>query len=593
MSEYKTSPKDMLTLDFETEGIVGNPIVSPPVPVGLAVRWPSGDKEYITDLRVAKEIFLQAIGNRQPMLFHNAPFDLSVAEKWLGVPWPDWGLVHDTIYLLYLKDPYAKSYALKHNAERYLGIPPDEQDACKAWIMDNVPEARDSDWGKHLSKVPEPILEPYAKQDVEDTYLLFDLLYPETQVPAYDRERELMPTLINATKRGVRVAVAPLEQALEVYTAALERADALLGTTLRVPNLNPNSPAQLADALDNIGAVDKWTYTPTGNKSCDMKKLRIKDPVLMNLLRYRSVLKTILGTFIKGWLSLENGGRLHPSWNPTKSDTEGGTRTGRLSSSRPNFQNIPNPKELMPIDGLPELPAMRNFILPESGHVWIKRDFSAQEIRVMAHFEGGALAQAFRDDPNLDPHEMVRKEILAISGKDYPRKYVKETGFGILYGMGAATLGGRLGIDSSKSRNLMAAYKRAIPGVEKLQKGTKRRGYAQEPIRTWGGRLIYTEPPRPIQGVMRSFEYKLLNYLIQGSSADQTKQCIIEWDKERGAEDMFMATVHDEINISAPIEDAKLAMSTLRRCMEDICEFSVPMRSDGFSGPSWGEVGDE
>jgi DNA polymerase-1 len=293
------------------------------------------------------------------------------------------------------------------------------------------------------------------------------------------------------------------------------------------------------------------------------------------------------------WLEKAINGRLHPNWNSTRGDRAGGTRTGRLSSNNPNFQNIPNPAEkILPVEELPDLPHLRDFILPEEGHLWLKRDFSAQEIRVMAHFEDGALAEAFRQDPDLDPHELVREEIYKVTGVDYPRKYVKETGFGILYGMGRVTLGERLGIRSNEAWDLMTAYKWAIPGVQKLQDGTKRRGYANEPIRTWGGRVIYKEPARLVQGEMRSFEYKLLNYLIQGSSADQTKQCVINWDKCK-ADAVFMATVHDEINISAPIEGAEKSMETLKFCMDNSCEFDVPMRSEGFIGPSWGEVGDE
>lgn len=584
---------DIVTLDFETEGIDGNPLLSPPKPVGLAVRQPDGTKDYITDRQEMRNLWGDVRNSGRPMLFHNAPFDLSVARTHLGLEWPHWSQIHDTMYLCYLKDPYAKTFGLKPSAERYLGIPPDEQDACKAWVLSNVPEAKEKDWGAYLCRVPIDILAPYAKQDVEDTYLLYAKLQPEVPAAPYDRERELMPILAKATITGVRCNTPALEQALELYTGAFEQADALLRATLQAPNLNVSSGAQLADALELAGYIDEWVYTPKGAKSTAMDNLRVNDTELRNLLSYRSKLKTLLGTFITGWLEKQHNGRLHPSWNSTRGDRDGGTRTGRLSSSAPNFQNIPNPTDVASIPGLPSLPNMRNYILPEQGHVWVKRDFSAQEIRIMAHFEGGALAEAFRQDSYLDPHELVRQEIIRIVGRDYPRKYVKETGFGILYGMGAATLGSRLGERSNVARELMDAYKVAIPGVEKLQRGTKRRGMADQPIRTWGGREIYKEPPRVIKGAMRSFEYKLLNYLIQGSAADQTKQCIIEWDKLKGPEDVFMATVHDEINISAPEDQELGAMETLTIAMEDVCKFDVPMRSEGFSGPSWGEVGDE
>lgn len=582
---------NVTTLDFETEAIDGNPLISPPRPVGLAVRFPNGDKVYLTDPKDMAIAFENACAG--PVLFQNAPFDLSVARTHLHVAWPRWDLIHDTMYLLYLDDPYAKSFSLKPAGEKYLGIPPEEQNAVKDWVLLNVAGAKDKDWGAYISKAPQELVEPYALQDVELTFRLFEHLYPDTPKEPYDLERELMPFLADATIRGIRIATGPLSQALEVYRGAFEQADNLIRATLQAPHLNPGSGAQLADALIAADMLAEISYTPTGKISTAKKSLKIKDPALMNLLEYRSTLKTLIGTFMEPWLNFSTtDGRVHPNWNSTRGDRDGGTRTGRLSSNQPNFQNVPNPTGILPIPGLPDLPHMRNFVLPEEGHVWVKRDFSAQEIRIMAHFEDGALAQAFRENPRLDPHEMVRQEIIRLVGVDYPRKYVKETGFGILYGMGAPTLAERLGCEIPTARELMKAYKVAIPGVEMLQRGTQGRGRSNQPITTWGGRKIYCEPPRIIQGSWRSFEYKLLNYLIQGSSADQTKRCLLHWDEIRSGDDVFMATVHDEINISVPEYDVPGGMERLRYSMEDVCKFDVPMLSEGFTGPTWGEVGD-
>ena len=580
------------TLDFETEAIEGNPLLSPPKPVGLAVRQCDGATQYLTDWEDMRNAF--ALSCQGDVLFHNAPFDLSVAHHWLNIPWPHWSQIHDTMYLVYLKDPYAKTYGLKPSAERYLNLPPEEQDAVKDWVLANVPKATDKNWGAYIARCPHEILSPYAIGDVVRTWELYSTLAPQVPAEPYNRERELMPMLVEATRRGVRLHTPKLADALEQATTAFEQADNRLRTTLNCPSLNPGSSVQLADALDAAGVVDQWSYTPTGSRSTEMKSLRLNDPALANLLKYRSTLKTLIGTFMEPWLEMASGtGRLHPNWNSTRGDRSGGTRTGRLSSNAPNFQNIPNPTSLAAIEGLPSLPLLREFILPEEGHLWLKRDFSAQEIRVMAHFEDGALAQAFRETPNLDPHQLVKEEIQKVTGALYPRKYVKETGFGILYGMGRATLADRLGIAEAEAWDLMNAYKQAIPGVQRLQDGTKRRGQADQPIRTWGGREIYKEPTRVVKGTLRSFEYKLLNYLIQGSSADQTKQCMLDWNSHLDCGEVFMATVHDEINISAPIDEAEDAMEHLRICMEETCQFDVPMLSTGFTGPSWGEVGDE
>lgn len=579
----------MITLDFETEAIVGNPLLDPPKPVGLAIRWETGATEYETDMAQMAAKFANAV-SKGPVLFHNAYFDLSVARTWLGIPFPHWSNVHDTMYLVYLKDPYAKTYSLKPSAERYLQLPPEEQDIVKLWILKNVPKATEKNWGAHISLCPEEILAPYAIGDVVRTWELYAALAPDVPQEPYDRERRLAPILVRATCNGVRLAVNKLEQAFEQYTAALEQAEQRIRGALGVPGLNLSSAAELAQALDNAGMVEKWALTPTGKRSTSMKTLQILDSEVDCLVRYRSALNTLLGTFITGWLEQQRNGRLHPNWNSTRGDREGGTRTGRLSSSAPNFQNIPNPLDTSVPSGLPELPHMRDFILPEPGHVWLKRDFSAQEIRLAAHFEDGALAKAFNEDPLLDPHNMVRELVRKATGVEYPRKYIKETGFGILYGMGRPALAGRLSITIQEADALMKAYLQALPGMKNLQKGTKERGRSNRPIKTWGGRLIFAEPPSD----GRSFEYKLLNYLIQGSAADQTKECIIQWDEHyRHEEDVFTATVHDEANVSAPEEHKKESMEALRAAMEDVCVFDVPMRTEGFIGPSWGEVGDE
>jgi DNA polymerase I-like protein with 3'-5' exonuclease and polymerase domains len=88
---------------------------------------------------------------------------------------------------------------------------------------------------------------------------------------------------------------------------------------------------------------------------------------------------------------------------------------------------------------------------------------------------------------------------------------------------------------------------------------------------------------------MMTYEYKLLNYLIQGSAADQTKEAINDWADNRTWSDTFLATVHDEINISAPESDLKGAMGRLRTSMNKD-RFDVPMMSEGFTGPNWQEI---
>jgi len=584
----------MITVDFETEAIQGNPILHPPRPVGVAINN-LGDSEYLVGeemVDACKRIW----HSENDLLFHNAPFDLSVARTHLGLEFPSWERIHDTMYLVYLKNPHADSLSLKPSAEHYLGLPPQDQDNLRDWILANVKKATSKNWGAFICEAPFELVKPYAISDVVMTRGLYDNLKNEIPLEPYNRERELMPILVEATRKGVRVNRPALESTLDRCEQLRSTCDQLVRARLGVGGDKPLKGLYLADALDAAGKMDSWVLTPTGKRSTAKDNLLagINDMELLSMLTYSSTINTYMNTFIEPWLNKSViASRLHPNWNQVRS-TEGqrkGTRTGRMSSDNPNFQNPPNVKEMVVPEGLEPLPNLRSFILPEEGCVWLKRDFSSQEIRILAHFEEGALLQAYKDNPDLDPHSMVQKLIYDMLGKEFPRKFVKEAGFGMIYGMGPNALSKKIGCSISEAKDVQDAYKLAVPGVGMLQAGTKKRGREGRPITTWGNRSYYVEEPKIIRGSYRSFEYKLLNYLIQGSAADQTKQCIIDWDGDRG-EATFMTVVHDEINISAPAEYPDFHMSKLKAVMDrDL--FDCPMRSEGFVGPNWGDLKDD
>jgi DNA polymerase-1 len=437
---------------------------------------------------------------------------------------------------------------------------------------------------------------------------LFDLLHAKIveqgMEAAYDRERRNFPTLVNATRRGIRIDRNTLEYHTEVYGTCLEVATESLAGSLGCSVGDLGDESSFADALERSGAVTEWVLTPKSKKrSMSKDNLKIVIPEVKILMEYKSALETCLQTFMRPWLALsEADGRLHPNWNQVKQPKNGGnpfsqkgTRTGRLSSDSPNFQNVPTEFKdqfgapLAVPDGLHPLPFMRRYCLPEEGHVWLKRDFSSQEIRILAHFEDGSLATAYRLNPNLDPHQMAADLIANIVGLVYDRPEVKITGFSIIYGTGAPGLSSQLGRPVHEAAQIKSAYLTAMPGVSSLQRDVKLRGQSGQPVRTWGGRIYYSEPPKEIDGRLRDFAYKLLNYLIQGSAADQTKESIADWEDTRKWHDIFLATVHDEINISAPREHAYESMRTLKQSMEKD-RLDVPMLSEGFMGENWQDL---
>jgi DNA polymerase I-like protein with 3'-5' exonuclease and polymerase domains len=600
--------KSIITLDYETQGIKGNPVFKPPDPVGLAV-WVQGTApRYLAwghpvgnnisrgeGLQYARKVILSS----RPILFHNGPFDLSVTDGACGTTWryDDWARIHDTQYLVFLDDPYASTLSLKPSAARYLGLPPDEQDELKAWILTHVPQATEKDWGGYIALAPGDLVGKYAIGDVVRTYKLFEHLYPRIiergMLAAYEREQRLMPILYQSSRRGIRVDREKLDGDRERYSKELDRADNEIRNVLDAPNLDFGKRGELAEALDHAGFVTEWSLTATGRRSTSKKTLRINDARVDSLIRYRGALNTCLSTFMGPWLELSReDNRLHTSWNQVRTierDSRG-TQTGRLSSNGPNFQNVPTEFDLSIPEGFLALPLMRVYLLPEVGHVWLKRDFSSQEVRILAHFEDGQLLRSYVSDTNFDPHENNRQYILQVTGRDFARKYVKITGFSLIYGAGVPGVMRQTGIDDyGTAKELKDAVLDAMPDVKTLIKQVQNAGRRGEAIRTWGGREYFVEPAKIIEGRLRSFEYKLLNYLIQGSAADQTKQSIIDWDDSRTREAVFLATVHDEINISAPADDWKRHMVTLKDNM-DADRFDVPFKSEGFVGPNWEEI---
>jgi DNA polymerase I-like protein with 3'-5' exonuclease and polymerase domains len=244
--------------------------------------------------------------------------------------------------------------------------------------------------------------------------------------------------------------------------------------------------------------------------------------------------------------------------------------------------------------GLPELPLVRKYVLPDEGHVFLHRDFKGQEVRIFAHYESGELADAYRVDPLLDPHDWLKDAIFKAVGKTLERTRVKNVTFARLYGGGEGAVTWQARCSSrAEAREIMAFHDAALPGRRILSEEILRKVRCGEPIRTWGGRLYYVEPPgfNKKYGRVMSYEYKLINYLVQGSAADATKEALCRWYYEGGPTlgARFLLTVYDEINISAPRGVQNICMDFLRETMNRI-ELDVPLLSDGKRGPNWGTL---
>jgi DNA polymerase-1 len=187
-------------------------------------------------------------------------------------------------------------------------------------------------------------------------------------------------------------------------------------------------------------------------------------------------------------------------------------------------------------------------------------------------------------------HDLAAKLINDNFGIPVTRDDTKTLGFGLLYGMGLGALAERLNVDVNTAKKIKGAYLGIFPELKELQDGLKQYAAENRPLTTWGGRQYYCEEAKwsDKYNRMQTYEYKLLDYLIQGSSADCTKEAIIRYDTARN-KGRVLLSVHDEINLSVPKKYVKSEMQLLREVMASV-EFDVPMLSDGATGLNWGSL---
>jgi len=617
--------------DFETYSIERRPAY-PPKPVGVSIKpwgkkpvyfaWGHPTKNNCT-FEQAKKALSKAWACPDGVLFQNGKFDVDVAETHMGIKSYPWAHYHDTYFLLFLDDPHQNELSLKPSAERLLGMKPEEQDAVCEWLLKNQPvpgvkisRSKQSDhyFGKYIAYAPGDLVGKYANGDTTRTERLFKLLWSKTKkrkmLDAYDEERELMLNLLETERQGIPVDLKRLERDAHIYGTWRDRIEVWIRHVLKADaDLNLSSGPQLVEALIKVKKVDirKLGVTPTGKYQTNKEALQgaVTDPALLNMLKYRAQLNTCLNTFLTPWLIMARAskGRIFTTWNQCRND-EFGARTGRLSSS-PNFQNIPNAFQALfkhqdkkaklpkcPFPDLPMLPLMGDYIIPFPGEVLLKRDYSQQELRVLAHFEDAGLKDGYLADPWLDLHEHAKVLIKELTGLDFPRKDIKTLGFGLIYGMGVGLLAERMGVTYDEAKLAKDAYLTTFPALKQMYADMKRRMQAKLPIRTWGGREYYCEPAKTINDRLVQFDYKLVNVLVQGSSADCTKEAINTYCRLKPKTDKLLINVHDELLVSVPKSRAKPAMDLLRRCMESVT-FDVPMLSEGYySLKSWHQLKD-
>lgn len=583
-----------IELDIESTKIIKGAPIHAAVPVGVALGIPGQARVYLAwghpeGNNCTKEQARAVLEKYWDEIFitHNGLiFDIPVLAHHLDLPERDPLLTHDTLFSSYLQNPHARSLSLKDLANDLLGIAPDEQQDMYDWIMDNVADCRSrKECGAYIANTPVSMSGPYAIGDIYRTRELHDFnlaTISDMQEP-YDRERRLAPILSRMQNGGILVDEARLKD--DCHKANIKRAllDQLIRQHLKVGPDFEVKDAALCARLKELG-YEGFLLTPKGKPSMGKPSLEAvleNDPVLKSLLASRSLYDTLIGTFMEPWLRYcqSNGGRIHPSYHQVRNPDDFGTRTGRLSSSDPNGQNVPKDKGL-DYWGDP-FPDMRSYLLPELGQVWFCGDFKSQEPRLTAHFEAGALMEAYQADPQLDCYQWVKNLV----GGDVTRFEAKQIFLGLVYSMGLDALARKLDCTKERAKYLRDAIKLMLPDVTELDSECKKRFKYGLPIRTLGGRIYYCEPGSSPWG--GTWDYKALNTLIQGSAADQGKGAMIYLDpKIVDIHGRLLVPVHDEINSSVFEKDIPYVEEIYQEAANYLpCD--VPMIFDTGWGNSW------
>jgi DNA polymerase I-like protein with 3'-5' exonuclease and polymerase domains len=606
-----------LCLDFETHPIIDGRL--PPKPVGLAYAMDDGPVRYIgrhkngePRAREMRGALLKAWHDPQSALIgHGIAFDLAVARHHLDLPSPR-AQVHDTMVQAFLLDPFARDLGLKEICQRY-GIAPKERDALREYLQKHHGVRASVRWGREIHRAPDSRIAPYAKADVRITRTLYrrqtaqllalrpsdPRIRADAVMTAYRRECDLLLVLVEMRLAGLPIDESGLRVACERWTLELHACERWLRERLGFGIDDKLTRAQkVMAAAEARGLVTRAPRTEKGNYQSNLEALEASDldRTFLAVWRARMQRQKAISTYALPWLlALEaNGdGRLHCEWLGTRGTEAGrrwGARTGRMASS-PNLQNIPKAMEVE-YETPPELklgppPQLRQFIRPPVATVILQRDYSQQELRVLAHYEDGDLRKLYMREPRADVHEHTRLLIQSRAGLILKRDQTKTTGFSILYGTGVRGLARRLKVSEDEATDIRRAYYRALPGIKTVDGGLRKLAAEGKPYWTWGGRPYHVETTKEtFEGwghtsvVTRTWEYKALNYLIQGSSADCTKEAMLRYWRHPERRGQLVSSIHDELWVLCSEAEASAEMDLLRQCMESV-EFSVPMLTDG------------
>lgn len=578
---------------------------------GVSVAWRDGAdvrRMYVpvrhpeTECRPQGEVieWVEHLLRECEVCFHNMGFDMG----WLWASgcrvWPQ--RAHETQFMSVMLDENWRDYSLDECARRADVPGKNEQ------LLREAAAALGCDPKVDLWRMPARYVGPYAEDDAAATLLLAETLLPQMEADglmrAYQTEIDLVPCLHAMRIRGLRV---DLDQADRVRTEMRQRRQAALDEIgrmvgWRVSMLDMNSSAAVGRVLQKCDAP--LQYTAKGTVSVTKEYLQKLDHPVGRLIRqarqYDGMAEKFVGTYL---MEFEHMGRVHPDIHQLR-DTDGGTRSMRLSYSNPPMQQSPaRDDELGPM--------FRRIMLPEDGELWGAADFASQEPRFTVHYAGvcrmrGAQEMVDYFVQDVDPTtESGRADLHSWNARllKWKRKPAKDLYQAMAYGAQAAKIALMRGCSLDEAKEVVRTFNSTLPWISGLTEYCSEMAMTRGWVRLidgarchfdhWVPRGDRTSAPMridqaremwPGRQLERAHGHKAMNRVAQGSSARQTKMAMVEAHR---AGLPLIIQMHDEIGISSGSERDGLLLSEI---MRDVVKLIVPVRVDLEWGRTWGDA---
>ena len=581
----KVGKAELFSVDLETTSI--RPMEAEIVGISLCIEPDSG--YYIPvrykgksknnfgddDLKVVLEELKPVLeDDRIKKCGHNIKYDMLVFER-NGINLR--GVDIDTMVAAWIIQPDSHSYKLDNLSQQYLHytmVPIEEligKGKKNQITMDEV----------ELNRVAF-----YAVEDADIALQLVPIFRAEMRATGTEEvfrkiEMPLIPVLMEMEKNGVYVDIDYLK---EMSQEISKKIDVLADNIYKVAGVefNINSPKQLSEVL-----FEKLGLPRVRGKSTDVKvleKLRNQHELPALVLDYRSLVK-LKTTYLDAMAQYVNSntGRIHSSFNQT------GASTGRITSSDPNFQNIPIRTDI-------GREIRKAFKPQKSGWKMMSADYSQIELRIMAHLsKDPELLKSFNE--GVDVHTRTAALVYGVSEKDVlpeMRRVAKIVNFGIMYGAGPFRMSEELGIPQEEARKLIEQYFKTYPEINEYIIKTLQEAEKNKFVKTLSGRIRYVYDITSDNYHVREASKRVaINTPIQGTAADMIKIAMINISrrmKEKSLRAMMILQIHDELLFEVPEEEIETLREVVVQEMENAIKLDVPVKVDVGIGNSWYEA---